>query len=138
MPFFPRRLSELFAIKYCYNRGGLINEISIYTGSRHNSQPILYRILFILSQNNIKTKHSILINRSICSKWIREIWIFRSAQIVSFSFCLDKKRRDMKYLTKTGFHSTFLFLNNNFPHQLFRVFKVINCPIPLLYLDCMA
>ncbi|PVH34262.1 hypothetical protein PAHAL_8G181600 [Panicum hallii] len=36
----------------------------------------------------------------------------------------------MKYLTKTRFHSTFLFLNNNFSHQLFCVFKVINCPIP--------
>ena len=40
-------------------------------------------------------------------------------------------RRDIQYLNQIGFHSTFLFLNNNFSHQLFRVFKVINCPITL-------
>jgi len=52
MPFFPRRLSELFAKKenIGYNRGGLINEISISTGSRHNSQPTDTRIFTPLLQ----------------------------------------------------------------------------------------
>ena len=48
-----------------------------------------------------------------------------SAQLKLYPFPSAWTRRDMKYLTKTGFHSTFLFLNNNLCYQLFRVFKVI-------------
>lgn len=61
-----------------------------------------------------------------------------SAQLKLSLFPFVWTKRDIKYLTNIGFHSTFLFLNNNFSPQLFRIFKVINRPIPYFRFDCMG